>query len=114
MTIWSDGLDAIYNSELATDGLLSSGTGGDAVTLRMLDKTVGVAVGDPNEPSIMTILPAVCVRASELEERAIPVASVDAGTVTVAGREWRVKSHQVRPRPDGAQEVYLFLMGDNV
>jgi hypothetical protein len=116
VTIWSDSLDAIYASDIAVNGTLSPGTGGDDVTLRMIDKTVGLAVGDPDEPANQTILPAAFVRLSEMAERSVTRAQIESGTVTIAGRDWRVKSTQPRPSPDGEQlgELCMFLMGDNV
>lgn len=114
MTIWSDSLDAIYASEMAVNGTLSPGTAGSDVTLRMLDKTVGVRVGDPDEPSVETILPAAYVRMSELDENSITRQQIDNSTVTIGGRNWRVKSHVLRPTPDGELEgeLCMFLMGD--
>lgn len=111
MTIWQDSLDTIYTSELAVDATFSAGTAGSGLTLRMLDKTVGIEVGEPDNPQVTTVLPAAYVRMAELTSNGLTRADVDGATVNIAGQDWRVKAHILRPRPDGQVEVCMFLIG---
>lgn len=113
MTIWQDSLDAIYASDIAVNATLSAGTAGSGLTLRMIDKTVGIEVGEPDDPQVTTILPAAYVRMSELTSNSLTRQDLDNATVTIGGRDWRVKSHLLRPCPDGelAGEVCMFLIG---
>lgn len=113
MTIWQDSLNSIYASEAGVNATLSAGTAGSGLTMRMLDKTVGIKVGDPDDPQVVTILPAVFVRMSELTSNSLTRRDLDGSTVTIGGSDWRVKSHILFPTPDGELkgEACLFLMG---
>lgn len=113
MTIWQDSLNDIYTSDHAVDATLSAGTAGSDITMRMIDKTLGIRVGDPDQPQVETVLPAAFVRMSELTDNGLTRADLDGSTVTIGGSDWRVKSHMLIPTPDGELrgQACIFLIG---
>lgn len=118
MSLWSANLDAIYSSDIAVDASLTPGTGGSAVSVRAIDKTVGIEVSDPArfELNQMTIRPAAYVRMSQLGSNSLTRDDLDEGTVTIGAKVWRIKAHMLRPNPDGELngEVCMFLQDDSV
>lgn len=108
MSVWSDGLDAIYDSDIATDGVFSFLT----ESVRVIDKTAGVDLSLIGAASMPTVAPAACVRRSTLTDAGITnLADLINATVTLNGATWKITNHHYRPQPDGelAGEVWLVL-----
>ena len=110
MTIWSDQLDAIYASEIAVDATLDTGTDGDAVSVRAIDKTAGVEVAGKGDASSIRV--AAFVRMSQLTGLGLARGDLHGGTLTIGDKTWRIDGHVLRPNPDGELkgEVCMFLM----
>ena len=87
-------------------------TVGDPVELVLIDKTDGVEleVAD-GQSNISTVLPAAAVRATELEEKSVAIASLVDATFTLGGVSWRIKSTRPRPNTHGEAggEFWLVL-----
>lgn len=108
MSVWTDSLDAIYDSEIGTDMVLSLLTD----SIRAIDKTTGVDVSPLGLANVPTVLPAACVKRRDLTEAGITDLSTLVGAeVTLNGTTWRIVNHGYRPQPGGELEgeVYLIL-----
>lgn len=111
MTLWSVHLDAIYISPVAVDAHFNATTEGfDA---RVVDKTMGLEVQpEPKGPRVPTLLPAACVRKSELLAKGVTVlATLVDTTVTFSGVTWKIINYGFRPSPEGETggEIALYL-----
>lgn len=106
MTIWSDALDDIYASEVATDGVLSVLT----ESVRVIDKTVGVDLMPLGQAKVPTIVPAACIRRSTLVEAGIALSTLINATITLNGVSWKIANHAYRARPDGELGGELLLI----
>ena len=110
VTIWSDQLDTIYASEIAVDAELDTGTEGEAVSVRAIDKTSGVEVSGEGDAS--SIRAAAFVRMSQLTGYGLARGDLQGGTLTIDSKSWRIDGHTLRPNPDGELkgEICIFLM----
>lgn len=83
---------------------------GDEVTLRMIDATRGVDIGD-NMITMSTVEPAAMVRKSELTAADLRASDLIGMPFTLNGSSWRVQSTQPRPTVHGAEygEIVLLL-----
>lgn len=110
MTLWSAHVDAIYASPIAVDAHFSVAAGFDA---RVVDKTAGLEVQpEPKGPRMPTLLPAACVRKSELVAKGVTMlASLVDTTVTFSGVTWKITNYGFRPSPEGETggEIALYL-----
>lgn len=115
MTIWSDQLDSIYASPIASECTLVPGTGGVPVLIKAIDKTVGVEVFNDSVAG-MTIRPAAYLRMSDVTSNGLTRGDLDQGTLTISDKTWRIVSHLLRPNPDGELkgEVCVLLMDEDV
>src|ERR1043165_4340820 len=70
-------------------------------TMTALDKTAGGGGGD-NTGQLQTIVPAACIRITELRANDIngPQVLPDA-KVSLNGKDWTVESYRLRPSPKG-------------
>jgi hypothetical protein len=105
--IFSGALDSIY-AVLGVDGNIEGVTG----TVRVVDKTVGVADPSASGFTVPTMLPAACVRRADLAEHGVDeVGDIINKTITFNGKTWRITAHKPKPSPLGEDlgEVYLFL-----
>lgn len=98
--------DPIYNSLGVLATLTSSG--GVTATVRVLDKTAGVAIDDPVK--IETIVPAAKVRVVELTENDIALTDLPQGQITFNGSTWRIKSYKPMPSPNGESDGQALLI----
>lgn len=108
MSIWTDSLDAIYESDIGADAVLSLLTD----SIRAIDKTTGVDVAPLGLANVPTLLPAACVRRASLTDAGITdLADLINATITLNGVTWRIVNHAYRPQPGGELEgeVYLLL-----
>jgi hypothetical protein len=115
VTIWSDSLDSIYSSPIAVEATLAPDSSPGAVTVSVIDKTIGIEIVGDNA-SEMTIKPAAYIRMSELTANGLARGDLNEGTLTINGKAWRIKAHALRPSPDGelTGEVCVFLMDEGV
>ena len=115
MTIWSDMLDRIYESEIGVSVTLTAGTGTGATGLSVtaIDKTSGLEIND--QENLQTIRPAATVRMSEVTAAGIAHSELDGGSLAIAGKTWRIHSHFLTPNPDGELkgQVVLLLMDES-
>jgi predicted metal-dependent TIM-barrel fold hydrolase len=111
MTVWSDMLDNIYTSEIGVDATLTPGSGSEALTVRIIDKTRGMEFVNDSNTGVMSISPAATIRMSTLEAEGLTRADLDDGVVTINSKDWRIKSHVLKPNPDGELkgEVVMIL-----
>jgi hypothetical protein len=51
----------------------------------------------------------------ELTEKGVLLADLDEGSIALNGKPWRIKTHLLKPSPEGelAGEVYLILIEEN-
>lgn len=115
MTIWSDMLDRIYESEIGVSATLTAGTGtgADGLSVTVIDKTSGLEISD--QENLQTIRPAAIVRMAELTAAGIAHSELDSGSLALAAKTWRIHSHFLKPNPDGELkgEVVLLLMDES-
>lgn len=85
-------------------------TTGGKITLRLIDATTGVEVGD-NMVAVATVEPAAMVRKAELTTARITASALVGVTLTLSGVSWRVQSTSPKPTVHGAEygEVVLLL-----
>lgn len=108
MSIFTDALDAIFDSDIGVDATLSVLTDG----IRAIDKTTGVDLQPLGLAQQPTIVPAAVVRRRTLTEAGVTnLASLINATITLNGATWKIVNHGYRPQPGGELdgEVYLFL-----
>jgi hypothetical protein len=85
-----------------------------AAAVTVVDKTAGVEL-EPNSGNVRvpTIVPAACVRRSELTARGVTnVGTLVGKNITFNSATWTIVSHKPKPNPQGGEslgEVYLFL-----
>lgn len=108
-TIWADNLDALYNSDIAVDAVLTAGAG-DPLDVRIMDKTEGVVISAANEPDVQTIVPVAVVSMAQLTAGGIDVDTIDGSTLAIDGKAWTVTSHRYKPTPDGETKGELILL----
>ena len=115
MTIWSDMLDRIYESEIGVSATLTAGTGtgADGLSVTVIDKTSGLQINE--QDNLQTIRPAASVRMAELTAAGISHAELDGGSLALADKTWRIHSHFLTPTPDGEikGQVVLLLMDES-
>lgn len=77
--------------------------------VRVIDKTAGVEVGDSG--AVMTVEPAVVIRAAELQAKGLTAAQLHGAVADFNGGRWRVRNSRPAPSPKGEAdgEYYLFL-----
>lgn len=82
---------------------------GDDLTLRLIDATTGIEVGD--EFTVGTVSPAALVRKADLTTATLSASDLVGTTFTLNGATWRVQSTQPKPTVHGAEygEVVLLL-----
>ena len=115
MTLWSDNLENIYESDIAvTATLLVPSSGGAEFSVRLIDKTSGIEISD--QQGLQTIRSAAVLRMSTLEDNSILRTDLDNGTVTINSKDWKIQSHLLKPNPDGELkgEVVLLLIDESV
>lgn len=83
-------------------------------SLRMIDNTRGVEVGD-GMVTMSTVEPAAMIRKADLTEQDIRASDLIGCCFTLNGASWRVQSTQPRPTVHGAEcgEVVLLLARSN-
>ncbi|RWB85917.1 MAG: hypothetical protein EOQ52_20410 [Mesorhizobium sp.] len=91
------------NYTIGGDAAVLTTTDGFPLDVKVIDETAGVEVLD--KASILTILPAVRLQASELAEKDIAAETLAGATLAYKG-DWLVVSHQFL---DGKYEVRLIL-----
>lgn len=103
MTIWSDSLDSIYESEIAVTAQLQpgDGTGSTGIDVAVIDKTIGIEIGGDGDAGLQTIRPAAYVRMATLTANSLDRSDLDNGILTINGKDWRIEAHVLRPSPDG-------------
>ncbi len=81
-------------------------------TISAIDRSAGVAVGDPNGVELDTIKPAAVIRATDLAGAGLVTLDLDGAALTMNGKTWRVESWRALPGPagEGTGEIMLFLI----
>lgn len=93
---------------LGTDATLTMASGTTA-SVRVIDKTTGVAVG--NDIMAETIKPACRVRAAELASNNIARDDLQGSQITFNGNDWSVDASSPKPGPQGeADGEYELLL----
>lgn len=115
MTIWSDMLDSIYDSDVACDALLTAGSV-EALEVRAINKVAGIEVRTGADASLATIEPAAFLRMSTLDEAGLTLNDVSSGSLVINGKDWLIVGQVLKPNPDGELkgEVGLILSDANV
>lgn len=100
---------------LGTSAALTPGSGGAAKTVTAIDKTSGLEVNDASQPGLLTVKPAAMIRMSDLTANGLTRDDLDDGTIVLDGKTWRIKSHLLKPGPEGELrgEVVLFLLDED-
>lgn len=107
LSIWTDSLDAIYDTDVAVDGVLSILT----ASVRVIDKTAGVDLMPLGKAKVPTIVPAACVRRYELTAAGVTdLAPLLNATLTFNGATWRIVNHVYRPQPGGEMDGEITLI----
>lgn len=107
MSIWSDALDTIYESDIGTDAVLEAfGT----EEVRVLDKTSGIDLRILGKADVKTIVPAACIRRASLVEAGLDPVDLLRTAVTMNDQTWTIINHGYRARPDGETQGELFLI----
>lgn len=114
-SIWADMLSAIYSGPIAADATLTPGSGGSALSVKIIDKTRGLVFSEENA-DVQTILPAATMRMATLEDNALDRNDLDGGSLTINGKVWTIKAHSLKPNPDGELkgEVVLLLSDEAI
>lgn len=88
-------------------------TGRD-LTLRMVDLTRGIEVGD-GDAQVSTVLPSASVRACDLSSSEIDAHDMIGQAITLNGVEWTINSHAPKDNPHGPEngEIYFMLVNAN-
>jgi hypothetical protein len=83
---------------------------GSLVTLRLIDLTRGVEIGDAVD--VATVSPAASARKSDLTALGLSPTDLIGVDITLNDVVWTVRSHQPKPGPHGPEtaEVYLMLV----
>jgi stage V sporulation protein SpoVS len=108
MSIFTDALDDIYDSDIGVDATLSILT----ESVRVIDKTAGVELQPSGKVSVPTLVPAVAIQRSTLTEAGVTnLATLINTTITLNGATWKIINHRPAPQPGGERdgEVYLIL-----
>ncbi|MDX8513528.1 hypothetical protein [Mesorhizobium captivum] len=118
MSIWDIHYDALYNSPLAVDAVLTVACGEVPIELRVIDKTVGLAAGFGSganrnnlhfsDVDVMTIRPHVMVKAVDLAS--FDPAILREAEITFNGKTWRVMDHEPASAPTGEGNGEIRLM----
>lgn len=110
MSIWDIHYDALYSSPLAVDAVLTVACGEMPIELRAIDKT-SPQFASFQGADVATIGPTANVRATELTEKDVDPDTLDGGTLTLNGKDWKIINHQPIPAPTGEAfgEVRLSL-----
>lgn len=92
------------------DTTLKNPKSGASMTLRLIDATKGIEVGD-GMVTLSTVEPAAMVRKAELTSNDIRASDLINSEFTLNDAAWRVESTQPRPTVHGAEygEVVLLL-----
>lgn len=115
-SIWADNLSSVYASPIAVDATLEAGSGGDAFAIRAMDKTSGMIL-DVGDAEVQSILPVAVILVQALTAEGLTAdADLDGGTITLDGKRWTIKSHSLKPSPEGELrgEVVLILSDEAV
>ncbi|TIN76776.1 hypothetical protein [Mesorhizobium sp.] len=97
----------IYATLSVAATLTLDDTDGTTLELTVLDKTAGAAVPFKGA-DVLTIKPAVMVRATELAE--VDLADLRDATITFNGKTWTVMDHEMAPAPTGEGEGEIRLI----
>lgn len=99
---------------LGVPAVLTLCGGEPPLTLMAIDKTAGVVVGGGGRFSaeVETIAPAACVQATDLAD--VDMASLRNASLEINGKTWTVRSHHMKPSPngEGKGEIMLLLTED--
>ncbi len=100
-------LQSIY-SVLGVNAVITTAAG-DHHTVRAIDKTSGVEVGDG--VTVLSIAPACDLRAVQLAEKNVSRIDLDQGSIELNGITWRITATAPRPGINGEAdgEVRLIL-----
>lgn len=87
---------------------------GRSLTLRMVDLTRGIEVGD-GDAQVSTVLPSASIRASELVDADIDAHDMIGQALTLNGVDWVINSHAPKDNPHGPEngEIYFMLVNAN-
>jgi hypothetical protein len=111
MSIFNRSLDQIYGSPIGVRATITGASGGapGTITIRAIDKTDGLEI--PMEGGeIPTILPAACVRVSELKRKGVDEAKqLVKATIAMNGTSWEIIRTLDRRTPHGKGELALLL-----
>jgi hypothetical protein len=111
MSIFNRSLDQIYASPIGVRAVITGANGGapGEVTIRAIDKTDGLEI--PVEGSeLPTILPAACIRVSEMKRKGIEEAKqLIKASITLNGTKWDIIRTLDRRTPHGKGELALLL-----
>lgn len=112
MPDWVAHYDVIY-STLGVDGEITVSETQGPLALRVIDKSAGIPIGDPQNGEVVRMVPAATARVAELAERGLSAAGVDGATLDMNGETWSIESHGFAPAPTGqaAGEIVLYLRG---
>jgi hypothetical protein len=80
------------------------------LTITAIDKTSGVEVSASGSLDVLSIKPAAVVRMSELAALGVALAALDEATLLLNGKSWRVRSHMLKPGPQGEHKGEVFLI----
>lgn len=87
-------------------------TAGTELTLTVIDKTSGVALG--NNVEIGTLVPGAVLQVSDLTDAGLSADDLVEATIVFNGGTWRIASHYPKPVPSGeaSGEIVMVLEKD--
>lgn len=90
------------------DAEVTVACGDPTYAITVIDKTSGVEIGD--DGNVLTILPAACVRISELDEKGIQRRDLADASISFNDSDWTIKATRPRPTPTGEAGGELLLL----
>lgn len=95
---------------LGVPALLTPVDGEPGILVTAIDKTAGVEVATSGSFDVLTIKPAAAIRVRELAALGVALAALDEATLLLNGKSWRVRSHMLKPGPQGEHKGEVFLI----
>lgn len=104
-------LNATYLALGVSATLTLTSTSAEPLTIRVIDKSAGVEVGD--QPQVQTLRPAAAVRMYELTAKGVTQDDLEGALLEFSGGTWLIESFLPKPNPktgEAGGELYLLIV----
>ncbi len=98
------------NHDLLGDAAAVLTVGVTPHTLTVVDKTIGIEVGDSRDLQVQTIKPAAVLRAADFFGKGLARADLNGSRLTLNGKCWTIESHFMQPSPGGEADGEIMLL----